>query len=141
MLLRASSVASILVRWAAAAFELLYANFGFESIMANGGKYVDRCTHMPLRNLQNPTYTSNVDNTRRIAFDISTALVEQTEKCCCHVVDREGIDLVERSPCIRAIIIKECISNGLSVGIFWSLRVVKEIRKRSRYSSTGKVVS
>ncbi len=79
---------------------------------------------MSLRNLQNPTYTGNVYNTRRVAFDISTALVEQTEKGCCHVVDREGINLVERSPCVQAVVIEECISDGLSVGIFRRLGVV-----------------
>lgn len=91
---------------------------------------------MPLRDLQNPTYTSNVDNARRVAFEISTALVEQTEKRCCHVVDGESIDLVERSPCVRAIVIKECISEGLSVGIFRRLRIVEEFRNRSTDSCT-----
>lgn len=86
---------------------------------------------MFLGNLQNPTYTSNVDNTRCVAFDISAALVEQTEKCCCHVVDRESVDLVQGSPCIWTVIIKECIPKGLSVGIFWLLRIVKEICNRS----------
>jgi hypothetical protein len=94
---------------------------------------------MSLGNLHNSTYTSNVDNTRRVAFEVSTALVEQTEKSCCHVVDREGIDLVERSPCVRAVVIKKCISKGLSVGIFWRMRIVEEIRKRSRDSGTEKV--
>ena len=98
--LRAISVASILVRWAAAAFELLYAN---SVLRVNIGQWllsVDRSTHMSLGNLQNPTYTSNIDNTRCVAFDISAALVEQTKKSCCHVVDRESVDLVQRSPCI-----------------------------------------
>lgn len=96
---------------------------------------------MSLRNLQNSTDTSNVDNTRRVSFEISTALVEQTEKSCCHVVDRERIDLVERSPRVRAIIVEECISDGLSVGIFRCIRIVEEIRKRPRDSSTEKQVS
>jgi len=79
---------------------------------------------MSLGNLQNPTYTSNVDNTRCVAFDISAALVQQTEKRRCHVVDRESIGLVQRSPCIWAVIIEECIPDGLSVGIFRRLRIV-----------------
>jgi hypothetical protein len=86
---------------------------------------------MPLGNLQNPTYTSNVDNARCVAFNISAALVEQTKKSCCHVVDGESIGLVQRSPRIWAVIIEECIPHGLSVGIFRRLRIVKEIRKRS----------
>lgn len=86
---------------------------------------------MSLGNLQNPTYTSDVDNTRCVALDISAALVEQTEKSCCHVVNRESIDLVQRSPCIWAVIIEECIPEGLSVGILRRLRIVKEISKRS----------
>lgn len=94
---------------------------------------------MSLGNLQNPTYTSNVDNTGCVAFDISAALVEQTEKSCCHVVDRESIGLVQRSPCIWAVIIEECIPEGLSVGIFLRLRIAKEIRNRSYDSSTGDV--
>jgi hypothetical protein len=93
---------------------------------------------MSLRNLQNSTYTSNVDNTGRVAFEISTALVEQTEESCCHVVDGERIDLVERSPCIRAVVIKECISEGLSVSIFRCIGIVKEIRKWTRDSGTEK---
>ena len=87
---------------------------------------------MSLRKLQNPTYTSNVDNTGRVTFEISTALVEQTEKSCCHVVDREGIDLVKRSPCVRAVIIEKCISEG---GIFRCIGVGKEICMRSQDSS------
>lgn len=79
---------------------------------------------MSLGNLQNPTYTSNVDNTGCVTFDISTALVKQTKEGCCHVIDRESIGLVQRSPCIWAIIIKECIPDGLSVGIFRRLRIV-----------------
>jgi len=94
---------------------------------------------MSLGNLQNPTYTSDVYNTRCVAFDISAALVEQTEKSCCHVVDGESIDFVQRSPCIWAVIIEECIPDGLSVGIFRRLRIAKETRKRSCDSSTGDV--
>jgi len=86
---------------------------------------------MSLGNLQNTTYTSNVDNTGCVAFDISAALVEQAEKSCCHVVDRESIGLVQRGPCIWAVIVEECISDGFSVGIFRRLRIIKEIRKRS----------
>ena len=86
---------------------------------------------MSLSNLQDPTYTSNIDNTRGVAFDISAALIEQAEKSCCHVVDRESIDLVQRSPCIWAVIIEESISDGLSVGVFRCLRIVKEDRKWS----------
>jgi hypothetical protein len=128
--LRAISVASILVRWAAAAFELLYANLVLTANIGQWRLYVYRCTHMSLSNLQNSTYASNVDNTRCVTFDILAALVEQTEKGCCHVVDRESIDLVQRSPCIWAVIIEERIPEGLSVGIFRPLRIVKEIRKR-----------
>lgn len=85
---------------------------------------------MSLRNLQNSTYTSYVDNAGRVAFEISTALVEQA-KSCRHVVDREGIDLVERSPRIRAVVIEKRISEGLGIGIFWRIGTVKELRKRS----------
>jgi hypothetical protein len=94
---------------------------------------------MLLGNLQNPTYTSNVDNTRCVAFDISAALVEQTEKSRCHVVDRESVGLVQSSPCIWAVIVEECIPDGLSVGIFRRLGIVEEIRNRSYDSSTGDV--
>jgi hypothetical protein len=94
---------------------------------------------MFLGNLQNSAYTRNVDNTRCVAFDISAALVEQTEKSCCHVVDRESIDFVQRGPCIWAVIIEKCIPEGLSVGIFRLLRIVKEIRNRSYDSGTGGV--
>ena len=94
---------------------------------------------MSLRYFQNPTYTSNVDNARRVSFNISTALIEQTKKGCCHVVDREGVDLIEGSPCVQATVIEECISEGLSVGIFRCLRIVKKVRNRSQDSGTEKV--
>jgi len=90
---------------------------------------------MSLRNLQNSTDTGNIDNARRVTFDISTALVEQTEKSRRHVIDREGIDVVERSPRIRAIVVEKSSPDSLSVGIFRCLRIVEEIYKRSRNTS------
>ena len=72
MPLRAISVASILVRWLAAAFALLYANF---SPTITAKVWGQGCAHVSLRNLQNSTDTGDVDNTGRVAFDVSTALV------------------------------------------------------------------
>ena len=39
-------------------------------------RYPRRYAHMSLRNLQDPTYTGNVDNARCVTFDIPTTLVE-----------------------------------------------------------------
>lgn len=94
---------------------------------------------MTLCNLQNSTYACNVDNARCVAFDISAALVKQAEKSSCHVIDGEGIDLVERGPSVQTVVIEECISEGFSIGIFWCLGIVEEGRNRTRDSGAKKV--
>ena len=86
---------------------------------------------MSLCNLQNSTYTGDVDNTRRVAFDISTALVQQTEKCSSHVINRERVDLVNLSPCLGAVIIEQCAPECLGIGILRSSWIIEEGRHGS----------
>lgn len=94
---------------------------------------------MSLRNLQNATDAGNVDNTRGVAFDVSTALIEQAEKSGCHVIDREGIDLVDCSPRVLAVIIEEGISDGLCIDFFWCLGIIGEVCERTHDPGAGKV--
>jgi hypothetical protein len=84
------------------------------------------CTHVSLCDLHNSTYTGDVDNTGRVAFDISTALVQQTEKCSGHIINRERIDLVNLSPCLGAVIVEQCVSECLGIGIFRSSWIIEE---------------
>ena len=76
MRLRANSVANILVRWVAAAFELLYANYSSKVSNRRSMRYTEGYAHVSLRDLQNSTYAGDVDDAGRVSFDISTALVE-----------------------------------------------------------------
>ena len=99
----------------------------------------DRCTHVSLSDLQNSTYARDIDDAGRVAFGISTALVEQAEKGRCHVIDGEGVDIVERRPRVRAAVIEERTSEDLGVGIFRCLRIVEETYERSRNPSAKKV--
>ena len=76
MRLRANSVANILVRWVAAAFELLYANYSSKLSDRQSTRFTDGCAHVSLRDLQKSTYAGDVDDAGRVSFDISTALVK-----------------------------------------------------------------